>query len=126
MQCGSWHVRAQHLWSKTPAGCRLEEALLQNSLADVLAADLDLLGDDEAEGLGSTAAACGAGGSSSSSAGGKHGPAQAERGGLTEAQSFTDLAYSKNKVCGGEGGAVCVCVCAPTPQAAGFRLKPNH
>lgn len=73
---------------------RLDEALLQNAIADVLADDLKLLGDEEAEGLGN---------SSSGSSG--RGPAAAAAGAsgrqehvLTEAQSFTDLTYSKNKV----------------------------
>lgn len=89
------------------AGCRLEEALLQNSLADILTADLDTLCDEEGDGLAATAgasssgAAGGARGNVAGAAGaaGGGGGHRQERGGLTEAQSFTDLAYSKNKVC---------------------------
>jgi len=89
---------------------RLDEALMQNSIADIMTTDLDQLGDDEAEGLGpsssgggtaaaggrsSTAAAAAAGGAAAGGGGGH----RQGCGGLTEAQSFTDLAYSKNKVC---------------------------
>ena len=72
-----------------------------------MTADLDLLGDEDADGLGSTAAAGAggavgrssmAGGAAAAGGGGAGGGHQQERGGLTEAQSFTDLAYSKNKV----------------------------
>jgi hypothetical protein len=72
----------------------LDEALLQNAVADVLADDLDLLADEEGEGLG--------GGSSSSGANGSRtggGSSDRQEHVLTEAQSFTDLMYSKNKVC---------------------------
>jgi hypothetical protein len=87
----------------------LEEALLQNSLADILTADLDTLCDEEGDGLAATAgasssgAAAGArssavGAAAAAGAAGGGGGHRQERGGLTEAQSFTDLAYSKNKV----------------------------
>jgi hypothetical protein len=86
--------------------CRLDDALLQNSIADIMAADLDQLADEEAEGLagGSTTAAAAsvAGGSKSAAAAaaqGAGGGHRQERGGLTEAQTFSDLAFSKNKVC---------------------------
>lgn len=91
-------------------------------------ADLDQLGDEEADGLGvgttttasTTTGAAGGGGDGGGAAGagagggggGGRGSGVAagggghrqERGGLTEAQTFSDLAYSKNKVCGWVGG----------------------
>lgn len=77
--------------------CRLDEALLQNAVADVLADDLGLLADEEAEGLGgSSSSSAGANGSSRAGGGGGSGGRQEHV--LTEAQSFTDLTYSKNKV----------------------------
>lgn len=58
-------------------------------MADILADDLQLLGEEEGEGVGSSSR-------------GPAGPAgtsgRQEHGGLTEAQSFTDLMYSNNKV----------------------------
>lgn len=103
----------QHVMSanaNTP--CRLDEALLQNAVGDVLADDLQLLGDDDPDSAAAgNASSSGAG---ASSAGGRAAPARGssgtgpsggaaagrpEHGGLTEAQSFTDLAFSKNKVC---------------------------
>jgi hypothetical protein len=84
--------------------CRLDDALLQNSIADIMTADLDQLADEEAEGLAgsSTAAAAAAGGAggskSAAGAAGAGGGHRQERGGLTEAQTFSDLAFSKNKV----------------------------
>lgn len=68
---------------------RLDEALLQNAVADILADDLQLLGDEDGDGVpGSSRGAAGPAGTSG----------RQEHGGLTEAQSFTDLTYSKNKV----------------------------
>lgn len=84
-----------------------------------MTADLDQLGDEEADGLAgttsssgaATAAANGSGGGRSSAAGAAAAAATAgaadadgsgshkqERGGLTEAQTFSDLAFSRNKV----------------------------
>mgnify|MGYP001807264702 CR=1 FL=1 len=81
--------------------CRLDDALLQNSIADIMTADLDQLGDEEPDGLAGGAAGSAAGARSSvagAGAAGSGGGHQQERGGLTEAQTFSDLAYSKNKV----------------------------
>lgn len=94
---------------------RLEGALLQNSLSDILASDVDALcsKDEDADALLAAATAKGGGRGAardgSSVAGGAAAQQQQQHGGLTEAQSFTDLAYSKNKVfvC----LFVCVCVC---------------
>ncbi|WIA14707.1 hypothetical protein OEZ85_003200 [Tetradesmus obliquus] len=99
---------------------RLDEALLQNTVADVLADDLRLLADEEAEGLGgSSSSSAGANGSSRAGGGGGSGGRQEHV--LTEAQSFTDLTYSKNKVV----SAVCwvpnrkgVVACACTDPAS--------
>jgi hypothetical protein len=87
--------------------CRLNEALLQNSIADITAADLDQLGEEEAEGLAGSSSGAAGGGSKSGTAGaagaagssaGSGGAHKQERGGLIEAQTFSDLAFSKNKV----------------------------
>jgi hypothetical protein len=86
--------------------CRLDDALLQNSIADIMTADLDQLGDEEQDGLAGGAAGSAAGARSSvagAGAAGSGGGHQQERGGLTEAQTFSDLAYSKNKVGTGIG-----------------------
>jgi hypothetical protein len=81
------------------SACRLDEALLQNAVADVLADDLGLLADEEGEGLGGSSSSSGANGSSRAGGSGGGGSGRQEHV-LTEAQSFTDLTYSKNKVGG--------------------------
>jgi hypothetical protein len=71
-----------------------------------MTADLDQLGDEEPDGLAGGAAGSAAGARSTvagAGAAGSGGGHQQERGGLTEAQTFSDLAYSKNKVGAGIG-----------------------
>jgi hypothetical protein len=86
---------------------RLDEALLQNAVADVLADDLALLADEEGEGLaGGSSSSNGANGSSRAAGGGGGGVGGRQEHVLTEAQSFTDLTYSKNKVRGAAGSYV--------------------
>eukprot|EP00775_Hariotina_reticulata_P012026 gene12026-12171_t len=77
---------------------RLDEALLQNCVGDILADDLQLLGDDEGEGvLGRSSSGSGSRTAGNGGGGGAGGGVQ-EHGKLAEAQSFTDLTYSRNKV----------------------------
>ncbi|KAF6260876.1 WD40-repeat-containing domain protein [Scenedesmus sp. NREL 46B-D3] len=111
---------------------RLDEALLQNAVADVLTDDLELLADEEGEGLAGSSSSGPNGGSRA--AGGGGGGRQEHV--LTEAQSFTDLTYSKNKVVSAicwvpnrKGVVACACTdpASQTERLASMgRLSPAY
>ncbi|KAF8061413.1 bifunctional 3-dehydroquinate dehydratase/shikimate dehydrogenase [Scenedesmus sp. PABB004] len=109
---------------------RLDEVLLQNAVGDILADDLDQLADEEGEGLAGGGAGTGSGDTKAAGAG------RAAHGGLIEAQSFTHLTYSKNKVVSAiawlphrRGVVACACTDAAgqTERLAGAgRLSPAY
>ena len=73
---------------------RCEEALLQNTVADITTDDLASLRDDDpAAGAGADAPGAAGGAGPGAAGGAAHGS-----GGIVEVQSFTDLVYSRNKV----------------------------